>query len=325
MRLILMLPFLVGIFFLYFVPANSFQEQKKEPIKVLAFEVPPGFEVTQYADDSLATDIFSMTIDSHGRVVVAGKGYIKILHDTDKNGRADKATTFADFPKSGAHGMCFDGNDLICDGDNGVRRLYDTNGDGKCDKVSPVWIPTTHDGDHAANGIIQGPDGWFYLITGNDAGISEKQINLPSSPVKEVNSGVVVRLSPDGSKHEVVAHGFRNPYDMDFNPFGHMFTVDADGERVHQMPYYTPNRLFDIAQGRHHGWILPGWRRSWSRPQSWPDNVQRLLEIGRGSPTGVTVYRHQTFPQRYRNGVFSLCWTFGRVYFFPLVRSGSTY
>src|ERR1700685_578188 len=38
--------------------------------------VPPGFVVTQYADDRLAHDIFSMTIDSLGRVVVSGPGYV---------------------------------------------------------------------------------------------------------------------------------------------------------------------------------------------------------------------------------------------------------
>lgn len=297
------------------------QPLPKEP----GFAVPEGFEVTLYADDALATDIFAMTIDARGRVVVASKNYIKTLHDTDGDGRADKATLFSDLPKSGAHGMYFDGDDLICDGDNGVRRLYDTDGDGKCDKVSPPWFATTKDGEHAANGIVRGPDGWYYLISGNDAGLDHKSIPGPNSSVKEPNAGVLLRFSPDSSQREVLADGFRNPYDLDFNPFGHVFTVDADGERVHQMPYYAPNRLFDIAAGQHHGWVLPGWQRCWSRPAWWPDTVERLVEVGRGSPTGVTVYRHRAFPEKYRNGVFSLCWTFGNIYFFPLSRDGSTY
>src|SRR3990172_13289514 len=52
-------------------------------------KVPEGFEVSLYADDDLAHDIFSMTIDSHGRVVVAGPGYVRILLDTDADGKAD--------------------------------------------------------------------------------------------------------------------------------------------------------------------------------------------------------------------------------------------
>jgi hypothetical protein len=31
--------------------------------------VPPGFEVTEFADSKLANDIFSMTLDPHGRIV----------------------------------------------------------------------------------------------------------------------------------------------------------------------------------------------------------------------------------------------------------------
>ena len=229
--------------------------------KTLGFRVPKGFEVTLYADDSLATDIHMLTIDSKGRVVVASKGYIKILHENEKTGIADKATLFADFPKSGAHGMVFDGDDLICNGDQGVRRLYDTQGVGKCDKVSPPFFKTKNDGEHAANGIKRGPDGWFYMIAGNDAGIGEEHADGPGSPIKKPNAGAVVRFSPDGKTREVIAHGFRNPYDLAFNSTGHLFTVDADGERIHQMPYYAPTRLFDIAPGQHHGWLLPGWQR----------------------------------------------------------------
>src|SRR5262249_48418372 len=41
--------------------------------------------------------------------------------------------------------------------------------------------------------------------------------------------------------------------------------------------------------------------------------------------TGVACYRHTRFPENYRGGMFALDWTFGRVYFLPLERSGSTY
>src|SRR4051794_13599946 len=53
-------------------------------------KAPPGFEVTEYADSSLANDIYTMTVDPKGRLVVAGKGYIRILVDGGA-GRATKA------------------------------------------------------------------------------------------------------------------------------------------------------------------------------------------------------------------------------------------
>jgi len=291
----------------------------------LGFEVPPGFEVTLYADDALATDIHYLTFDSKGRVAVAGRNYVKILEDTDGDGKADRAILFSDLPKNGAHGMVFDGNDLIAVGDEGVRRYVDRDGDGKADAMSPVWIKTRNDNEHAANGLIRGPDGWLWLICGNDAGIGPQHASTPRSPVTKPNSGTVVRLAPDGSASEIFADGFRNPYSIAFGPLGNLFTVDADGERIYRLPYYAPTRLFDIAAGQHHGWLQHGWVRSWSRPQWFPDATARLVEIGRGSPTGVHVYRHRAFPARYRNGLFSLDWTFGRIYFFPLEHDGATF
>lgn len=289
------------------------------------FRVPDGFEVSLYAGDDLAHDIFSMTTDAKGRIAVAGKDYVKILHDTNRDGKADKATLFVKSSKTGAHGMYFDGNDLIMNGDGGIRRWRDTDGDGVADGEPEFWLRTERDGEHSANGIVKGPDGWFYLICGNDAGISSEHAKLPGSPIKQVNAGALVRISPDGKTSEVLAHGFRNPYDIDFHPFGQVFTYDADGERDHHLPWYAGTRIFDIATGAHHGWVLKGWGHAWSRPAAWPDNTERLWEVGRGSPTGVFVYRSRAFPTRYRDGLFAICWTFGRIYFFPLTRRGSTF
>lgn len=290
----------------------------------LGVDAPPDFEVSLYADDELAHDIFSMTIDARGRVVVAGLDYVKILEDTNADGRADRAKVFSTKPASGAHGMYFDGPDLICTGDDSVMRLRDRNGDDRADGEPEVWTRLRHP-EHGANGVVRGPDGWYWVIGGNDAGISKKQVTRPGSPVKDPHCGGVLRISPDGKNMEVFADGFRNPYDLDFNAAGRVFTVDSDGERDHHLPWYTPTRLFDIAQGMEHGWLLSGWTRSWSRPESFFDNVDRVCELGRGSPTGVVVYRHRRFPEKYRGAVLSACWTMGKIYALPLEPQGATY
>src|SRR5437870_7950564 len=85
--------------------------------------VPPGFEITEFADSKLANDIFSMTLDPHGRVVVSGRGYIRILVDDDNDGRADRAIDFADGPKDGAQGMLWEGSVLYFTGSGGLRRF----------------------------------------------------------------------------------------------------------------------------------------------------------------------------------------------------------
>lgn len=283
----------------------------------LGLRVPPGFEVVQFADDDLAHNIYSLTIDAAGHVVVAGPNYVKRLFDEDGDGRADRAELFSELPASGAHGMYFDGPHLICTGDNSVLRLTDADGDGRADGPGEVWARLRHP-EHGANGVVRGPDGWFYIICGNDAGLGPEHAAAPGSPVLEPRCGGIVRLAPDGSTSDVFAHGMRNPYDLDFHPSGALFTVDSDGERDHHLPWYAPTRLFDVAAGMEHGWLLAGWQRSWNRPEAFFDNVERTAELGRGSPTGVLVYRHHAFPPRYRNGVFSTCWTLGRVYHISL-------
>lgn len=288
------------------------------------FEVPEGFEVSRFADDTLAHNIYSLTIDSRGRVVVSGPGYVKILHDDDDDGDADRFMLFSDKPASGAQGLYFVGNDLLCTGDNGLWRFFDRDGDGQADGEAQKWADLRNP-EHGAHGIVKGPDGWFYVICGNDAGVSKANVTTPTSPVKDPICGAVLRFAPDGKQSEVFAHGFRNPYDLAFNADGRLFTVDSDGERDHHLPWYSDARLFDIAQGMEHGWLLTGWQRSWNRPEWFYDNVDRADEIGRGSPTGVEVYSHSQFPERYRNGVFSCCWTFGRVYFHALRPAGSSY
>src|SRR5262249_593266 len=50
--------------------------------------VPAGFEVTEYAGSDLANDIYCMTLDPRGRVVVSGRGYLRVLLDDKNTGKA---------------------------------------------------------------------------------------------------------------------------------------------------------------------------------------------------------------------------------------------
>src|SRR5437879_12101533 len=91
----------------------SFSAQAAElvPVEELGLRLAPGFRVTLYSDSDLANDIYAMTLDSRGRVVVTSPGWIRILEDTDGDGKADMATVFAE-NKTGGMGRCFAGNDF---------------------------------------------------------------------------------------------------------------------------------------------------------------------------------------------------------------------
>ncbi len=284
---------------------------------------PPGFEVVEFAGQDLADDIMSMTVDDRGRVVVSGRGYIRILVDDDGDGRADRAIRFADGPADGAMGLFREGDALFASGDDALLRYRDADGDDQADGPPERLREVSTQNDHGAHAIRRGPDGWLYLIGGDDARIGPAFATGPRSPIRDPLAGCLVRLSPDLATAEVVAHGFRNPYDFDFGPDGDVFTFDSDNERCVSLPWYEPTRFYRVVEAGHHGWRATNDGRTWRHPPSTPDVVAPVATLGRGSPTGVVCYRHEQFPDRYRGGVFLLDWTFGRVMFIPLERRGS--
>src|SRR5262249_30135279 len=158
-------------------------------------------------------------------------------------------------------------------------------------------------GEHHGHALKRGPDGWLYVLCGNTAGIDARYAELPTSPIKEPMAGCVLRLSPDLKSCEVVADGFRNAYDMDFNLDGELFTFDSDNELCVSLRWYEPIRFYHVMPGGHYGWQAPQHAQSWRRPPYFCDVVAPLATMGRGSPTGVACYRQVQFPERYRGGL----------------------
>lgn len=209
----------------------------------LGLRVPSGFEVSEFADNKLANDIFSMTIDPRGRVVVSGRGYIRILLDDDDDGRADRAIDFADGPQDGAQGLLWEGPTLFFTGDGGLRRYRDEHGDDRADGPSELVRAMKTGGEHDAHDIKRGPDGWLYVLCGNMAGIDKSFAQGSTSPIGEPVAGCVVRFSPDFKSSKIVADGLRNAYRMDWNSDGELFTYDSDNERCVSLPWYEPTRF----------------------------------------------------------------------------------
>lgn len=282
-----------------------------------------GFQISLYSDSHLADDIQAMTLDALGRVVVSGPGYLRTLIDTNLDGRADQFVQFG-HTKTGAMGMCFDGPYLYSVEDEGLWRWTDADWNGAAD-AAPVQLMALRGGEHGSHALRHGPDGAWLLMAGNDAEIHAGRVTDPRSPVRQPEAGTLLRFPADFSTLGVYAHGFRNAYDFDFNQLGDLFTYDSDVEREFLLPWYTPTRLYHIEFGGHHGWRMPGFLRSYARPEFYPDTVPMLRALGRGSPTGVAVYRHFQFPPSFQNGLFCLDWTFGRIWFGALEPHSTSY
>src|SRR6185437_482090 len=183
-------------------------------------------------------DIHSLTIDTQGRVVVSGPGYVRILLDTNGDGKADTAKQFADGPASGAQGMYFHGRDLLCTGDAGLIRYRDADRNDEADATPDLFLKLRTGREHHAHAIRRGPDGWWYLLVGNMTDVGSSYVTLATSPIRHPENGVLLRLKPDLSGAEIICHGFRNAYDFDFNSLGDLFSFDSDDERDVSLPWY---------------------------------------------------------------------------------------
>ena len=288
-------------------------------------KVPPGFTIATYADNALAPDIYTLTIDDAGRVLVAGRGYVRVLVDDDGDGVADRAIDLIDGLKDGPMGLLAEGDSLYVVSEGGLQRYRGYNGKDKLTKPPETLVKLKTTGEHDAHMVRRGPDGWLYLLCGNAAGVSAKTITGRRSPIKEPVAGALLRISPDGKDVEVVADGYRNPYSFDFNLDGEPFATDSDNERCIGLPWYEPCRFYHVIPGGNYGWRSPQLGKFWRKPPYFIDCIAPVCYLGRGSPTGVACYRHTHFPEHYRGGFFLADWTFGRIDFVPLEEDGSTY
>ena len=300
-------------FVLTLMSLSNFPVAAQEPIKV-----PQGFKIVKVADDNLATNIYSLTVDTKGHTVVAGPGYIRRLIDTDADGIYDEALQISNVPINGAQGLYFDDETLFAVGDQGVLRLSDSDNDGFLDQ-SKVALAIKTGGEHDSHAIRRGPDDKWYLLCGNGVTCPADVKLRPGQDTP--HAGFLLRMNEDFAEIEVIADGFRNPYDFDFNIDGDPITFDSDGERDVSLPWYQPTRVYRLRSGDDAGWMTASWKRP-DHSHSMPEVLGRL---GRGSPSGVVCYQHFAFPKLYHDAAFVLDWTYGRIIAIPRTRLTGEY
>lgn len=128
-------------------------------------------------------------------------GRIKILTDTDGDGRYDKAAVFLDRIPFPTGVMPWRQGALICAAPN-ILYAEDTNGDGRADMIrTNVTGFATHNYQARVNGFVWGLDGWLHGSSGLFGG---KVKSLQTG--KEVNlSGRDFRYQPDTGEIEPVS------------------------------------------------------------------------------------------------------------------------
>ena len=223
---------------------------------------------------------------------------------------------------------------------SGLYRVSDSNGDDQLDKVETLREVSSKS-DHGVHAVVPTPDGdGFFLITGNNtlppeladtsqvAQIWGEDHLLPSMPDGRGHNrgvlapgGIVYRVTENGSKFEAYASGFRNIFDAAVNKDGELFTYDADMEYDFNTPWYRPTRICHVVSGAEFGWRNGAGKRM----PFYADNLPPTLDIGPGSPTGVTFGYGANFPAKYQNALYALDWSWGKLYAVHLEEDGSTY
>ena len=133
--------------------------------------------------------------------------------------------------------------------------------------------------------------------------------------------GCIYRVDPEGKHWELLSTGYRNPFDIAYNRNGDLFTYDADMEWDFNTPWYRPTRLCLAASGSEFGWRNGAGKWPAYYPDSWP----AILDIGPGSPTGMTFGYGAKFPAKYQEALLLCDWSYGKLYAVHLTPEGSAY
>ena len=239
-----------------------------------------GFKANVWAAEPMMTQPMAFCWDDRGRLWIAenkdyesrgdgfsnsGKSRILILEDTDHDGVADSRKVFLQgiaFPAAIAVG--FDG--LFLGAPPNLMFVPDRNKDDKAD-MNEIEIRLTgwgiRDRHETLNSLHWGPDGWLYGCQGfatpskiklarGQGRIYKHNDPFPKDILEgegvEINGGVW-RYHPVKDKFEVVAHGFSNPWGIDYDAKGQMFISACV---IPHLWHVIPGGLYHRQGGQHY-------------------------------------------------------------------------
>jgi len=208
------------------------------PQEDLKFDVHEDFEVNLFAENPHLAKPIQMNFDAEGRLWVASSAVypqiepgqtardtIVVLDDTDRDGKADKSTVFAE-------GLLIP--TAVAPGDGGVYvgqstellHFRDSNGDGVADQKKIVFSGFgTEDTHHTIHTLRWGHDGRLYF---NQSIYIRSHLETPHGMVRLISGGIF-RMRPGDLKTEILARGFVNSWGHQFDAYGQSFATDGAG------------------------------------------------------------------------------------------------
>ena len=296
-------------------PAPKYQMPFSAADSMKFITVPADFELQLFAREPDIVKPITFSFDARGRLWVIeaidypnlvlngqpGADRIKILEDTDGDGRADKITIFAERLNLASSLVHVRGGVIVAAAPH-MLLLEDTNGDDKADKrtvLSTGWgISDSHAGP---SNLLYGPDNYIWGTVGY-AGF-EGEINGRTTKFSQG----VYRFRPDGSGFEYVTSSTNNTWGLGFSE-----TFDVFGSTANNDPSFyvaIPNRYFEGVAGLSTG----------GRPASGPGYQSaaqfynahfitpyiRQVDVHGGytAAAGHQLYTARAFPKAYWNRI----------------------
>ncbi len=240
---------------------------------------------------------------------------VRMIQDTDGDGKADRSTVFAsgfnDVADGIGAGLLARRGSLYYANIPNLWMLRDGNHDGVSDSrramLTGFGVRVGFLG-HDLHGLRMGPDGKLYFSVGDrGAHVVNKERKL----IANHEEGVVYRCDTDGSNLEIFARGLRNPQELAFDEFGNLWTGDNNSDGG------DPARWVYVVEDGDSGWRIgyqflnsPS-RGVWlSERMCYPQwdgqaafIVPPIANIGNG-PSGLTYYPGTGLSPRYANHFF---------------------
>jgi putative membrane-bound dehydrogenase-like protein len=298
-----------------------------------SFQLHKGFRLELVASEPLAADPVSVCYDEDGRLYVvemrgypypekSPTGYVRRLEDTDGDGRFDRSTVFVENLSWPTGVVPYDGGVFICVAPD-ILYAKDTNGDGVADVNKVVFTGFgVQNVQGLVNGLLWGPDGWIYGVSGGNGG-DIKNLARPGGKTVSVR-GRDFRFKPDGSVFEAVSGG--GQFGHSFDDWGHRFTCNNSN---HIRQIVLPSRYLERNPALVGGPVIDDiaaegpaspvfrisaaepWRVVRTRQRAADPEMRKRLPptelFATGfftSATGVTIYRGDAFAPEYRGNAF---------------------
>lgn len=261
---------------------------------------------------------------------------VVIVLDTDSDGRADRVIEFAT-GFNAIQGLAWHGRDLWVANAPDLTVVKDLDGDDEADEYVIVYTDLGNL-EHGLHGLNWAPDGKLYMSKGNSKGLNQPGRYAPKpfrdlwgltapadvpdfpTPVKFSKEnyrrayhdpaddwgldGGMLRCDDGGRNLEIVARGFRNPWDITLDSGFNWIGTDNDqttGDRVF-MPFF----------GAHFGWNHP-WSSHWGTEPHAP-TAPVSGPLFEGSGTGVVFCQSPQYPPEYRGAFLINDWLLKTTY-----------